>query len=414
MTDDQPIDRGRGVVTDGCRATVTKTARADAVVTREADGDEVEMLRVPISSTRPDRENDRFDKEALDGMADQVRSEQPHVFDNHGLAGGWMDAIPYDSREVIGSQMDAEVVEADDGEHDLFAFVNPDGSHPEGERMLKQVRDEKQPIKFSVGFGILDSDPIEDEAGNEVGRVFQNADLMETSRVGIPANSDASVSMSAAKSGGAVAPGFQMHPVFRAMFQQSGHDPAEGTILPAAKTADGGDPDATGLETPEGHKSRRADGGTPDDEFDESDLSAEIDYLLRTLRSERETLRSQVDELRSEVAELRDDDGDECSVDTDCPEGEVCLEGECVPEDDVDDDDSASTDPDDTDDADLRERIAELEESLEKGRGEPDSADTDTTEEPDLTSDADPDGDHDAEPDEQATSRTATELARGN
>lgn len=220
-----------------------KTVRADGVVEREVDGESRELLRVPISSTRPDRENDEFSRDALEAMADQIRDEQPMVFDNHGLAGGFMDAIPYDARETIGAQVDAEVEDAGDGEADLFAFVNPDGTHDEGERMLSQVRDEGQPIKFSVGFGIKGYEEKEDDQGNTVGRVFTDVDHMETSRVGIPANPDASVSaaMSAKNNGtagaGSMLPGYRMHPAFAAMQGRAG----EAVATKAAP--DGGDPD---------------------------------------------------------------------------------------------------------------------------------------------------------------------------
>lgn len=373
MTNDTPP--GVRIIADGGTAPVTKTVKADGVAQREIDGEEREVLRVPISSTRPDRENDRFSKEALDDMAEQLRTQQPHVFDNHGLAGGWMDAIPYDSRETIGTQFDAEVEEADDGEYDLYAFINPDGTHEEGTRMLKQVRDEKQAIKFSVGFGIGEEEPITDEAGNEVGREFQQADLMETSRVGIPANPDASLGV-AAKSGG-VAPGFAMHPMFRAMFGgEDGDHPAA-----AAKAAG---------YTPEGE---------PDD-----------------LRAEVAELRGQVERLTDALDAERDTDTKgSCDVDTDCPEGEVCIEGECVPEEEVDDDDDDGDGDEDSAsaDADLEARIAELEKALDEGPGEPDSKAT-TTEEPDLTNDAEPDGEKDADDDGEEKRRTATDIARGN
>jgi hypothetical protein len=283
MTDDTPA--AVRVMTDGGDPeTVTRTVEAKDVVTREVDGDEVEMLRVPISSTRPDREGDRFAKQALEGMADQIREEQPMVFDNHGLAGDFMGAIPYDSRETIGAQMDAEVEQADDGEYELYAMVNPDGTHPEGERMVKQVADEKQPIKFSVGFRVLGYDEIQDDAGNEVGREFTEVDEMETSRVGIPANPDASTpqQMSAKGAGAGMMdlPGYQKHPIMQMLMANA--DAGSG----AAET-------------------KGAGGTAPDAERDKVEGG--------------------------------------CDADADCPEGEVCVEGECIPEDELDGGDPGDT-----------------------------------------------------------------------
>lgn len=283
---------GIRLMTDGGTETVTRTAHADDVVTREVDGDEQEMIRVPVSSTRPDREGDRFDRDALEDMADQIRVENPMVFDNHGLAGGYMDAIPYDSRETVGAQMDAEVESAEDGEYDLYALVNPDGTHEEGERMLRQVRDEGQPIKFSVGFRVLGYDErseVEGEYEGE-GRVFTSADLMETSRVGIPANPDASVTQAAtaAKDG---LPGYANHPMVQMMqAMQEGETPDEGMTA-----KDAVDSDTVEAATPthvDGQGKAATDGGE------------------------------------------KVEGG--CDADEDCPEGEVCVDGECVPEDELD------------------------------------------------------------------------------
>lgn len=262
---------GHRVMCDGGTDTVTRTVEAKDVVTREVDGDDVEMLRVPISSTRSDREGDRFNKSALEGMAEQIREQQPMVFDNHGLAGSFMEAIPYDSRETIGAQMDAEVEQVDDGEYELFAYINPDGTHSEGERLVKQVSEEKQPIKFSVGFKILDSNSITDDAGNEIGREFTDVDEMETSRVGIPANPDASTPQQMSAKGMTDLPGYKNHPLFQMM--QATADDGEG----ATEAKDG----------------EKVEGG--------------------------------------------------CDSDEDCPDGEVCVEGECIPEEDLSGDDPGDT-----------------------------------------------------------------------
>lgn len=383
------------VMCDGGTAQVTRTVTAKEVVTRDVDDEEREVLRVPISSTRQDREGDAFSKADLESRADQIRDQQPLVFDDHGMTGGLFGA-GYSARETIGTQFDAELEEDDDGHHTLFAFVNPDHSHEEGTRMLSQVKDEKQAIKFSVGFRILETaDDLREEdrpeRANEVaGRLFTRTDLMETSRVGIPANPDASASVAAKN--GAAAPGLAMHPMFARMM---GIDPeqANAGVPTAAKTATDG-------------------GETPDD-------SDAVDAL-----------RSELDALRSEVAELREDDGDDdeddddedeedeeddgkaaCEVDTDCPEGEVCLEGECVPEDEVDDEEEDSADL-----SALRDEVAKLRKSVESGTADPETKDTSTTPDPELPDegkDDDPDDDKRTDTDTEQR-RPATDFARGN
>lgn len=369
----------------------TTTVTAKGVTEREIDGEQREVLRVPISSTRPDRENDRFDVAALEDMAAQIEREKPHVFDNHGLAGSFMEAIPYDSRETIGTQFDAEVTEAEDGEHDLFAFVNPDGTHSEGERMLKQVRDEKQAIKFSVGFGIGEEEAIEDDAGNQVGRRFLEADLMETSRVGIPANPDASLGVGAKDSGG-MPPGFGMHPLFARMLGLDEDADA------AAKT-----PTPDGGETREEKPKCDDDSECPEGQVCEDGHCVDADSASASA-AEVAALRGDVNALREQVEALLDTEGSEseretkegCTEDTDCPEGEICLEGECVPEDEVDDEDAADTEDLEA----LQAELDALREELTNGRGEPKTTDT-ATEEPDLAEEGAPDATDDAEePDE--------------
>lgn len=423
---------GVRLIADGGREplTKTKTVSADSVVTREVNGEDQDMLRVPVSSTRADREGDRFDKSALEEMADQIRAENPMVFDNHGLAGSWMDAIPYDSRETIGAQMDAELESAEDGEWDFYALVNPDGTHPEGERLLGQVRDEGQPIKFSVGFRVKSYDEreeIEEEYQGD-GRIFTSADLMETSRVGIPANPDASVTQSmAAKSGGQL-PGVQNHPLFQMMQAMGQGVPETDGTGQGAVTKDAVDSDVV-------------EDGTPVDvDGDEENVTRE------------EKPKCDDDADCPEGEECMDghcqeaESGEPCDDNGDCEDGYVCVDGECVDEDEVGDDDEEDSavdtaietlaeafdaeesalrdfltdgeEPEETDESDvpeavkemreeqaaLKQEIAELrEQGLERGESK--------TGDPDMTDDVEPDETDDEQADEN---KTAMDLARGS
>lgn len=337
---------GRRIVTDGgVEPSVTRrTVHAKDVVTREVNGDDVEMLRVPISSTRTDREGDKFAKECLDGMAEQIQREQPLVFQNHGLAGDWMSAIPYDQAESIGTHMDAEVEQAEDGEYDLYAYVNPDGTHPEGERMLRQVRDEYQSVKFSVGFGVLDYAPITDDAGNEIGREFLSADLMEDSKVGIPANPDASVTMSAKGN-------TPMHPMVALMQQMNGGIPEgqhSATQLESKTVTDGGDNgeskdddgDREGLTKDAALEALAEEYGKSVDELTdtlESDAGAvekddpEPEYV-RELRESEQELREEIKEIRENIGER----GTPKSKDTNTQEPNLTDDGESEESKDTD------------------------------------------------------------------------------
>lgn len=366
MTPEPPDHR---ILTDGGQPTITRHATPSGVVTREDDdGNEQDLLRVPISSTRVDREGDRFSEQALEGMRDQIQDQQPHVFDDHG---GGLFGAGYSARETIGTQADADLEEADDGELELYAYVNPDGTHPEGERMLRQVRDEGQSLKFSVGFGVdgyqMREEVEEDYEGD--GRVFLAADHMETSRVGIPANPDASM---------------------------------------AATVKDGRVPNQSGP------------GGGPVVVTDRETLLAALDG------NEGFTAKS---ESRTPEGKPK------CESDDDCPDGEVCDDGHCVESDATDDpdeeDDAKAECPecgadvaddanycpqcgeelgspgDDEDSAsveELQREIDELRDELEKGVGSPESGMTDATPDSELP------GGKDDEPDETNDSDSTDET----
>lgn len=367
----------RRLVTDGGTEakTVTKTVAAKDVVTREIDGEEREVLRVPISSTRQDREGDAFSEAALRDRVDQIREQQPLVFDDHG---GGLFGPGYSARETIGTQFDAEVEEGDDGHHTLYAFINPDHSHEEGTRMLSQVKDEKQAIKFSVGFRILETaedlreDDRPDRANEIAGRLFTRADLMETSRVGIPANPDASAGVTA--KGGPVGQldGIPVLPL-EALRGVSGESFAAKSG--EAATDGGADP-------------------------------------LEQLRAEVSELRATVDELReSDDDDDDDDDGDDDDGEEDSASDDPDGDGE-EGDDDDDDDEEESAEL-----SALRAEIADLKKSLDGGPGTPESADTDTTPKdatPDAEKDVDPDETDDADDStDRQTTRTAADIARG-
>jgi hypothetical protein len=144
-----------------------------------------------------------------------------------------------------------------------------------------------------VGFRVLGYDQREDVEGEYEGegRVFTSADLMETSRVGIPANPDASVTQAAtaAKDAGGL-PGYANHPVVQMMqAMQEGETPDEGMTA-----KDAVDSDTVQEATP-----------------------THVDGQGKTATDGGEKVEGG------------------CDADEDCPEGEVCVDGECVPEDEL-------------------------------------------------------------------------------
>jgi len=151
----------------------------------EQDGDE--LLRVPISSTSEDRDGDEFSKEGLDRQLEQLESGTVKMFPDHGLDAHGMPV--YRFSDIMGKWTGGEL-EGDT----LFGFAKL----REGDANAEELRDlieQDMPVGFSVGFGVPEGSAEETNSGN----VFNDADLMEVSAVGIESNPDAVVGAAVAK-----------------------------------------------------------------------------------------------------------------------------------------------------------------------------------------------------------------------
>jgi len=180
--------------------------------TIQRDGEEIEVakIRVPVSSTGTDRDGDRFSEEGLEHMVNQYQSGEVPMFPNHGLdpETGWNE---YRFEHKMGGWKDAEIEEEEGDRKVVYATgaLSPDSE--EAEKLEHQIENGVVPVTFSVGFMPINADTRTDEDGEPVGREFHEHDLFETSPVGIPANTDATVSAmaSAAAKGVAVANGVE-------------------------------------------------------------------------------------------------------------------------------------------------------------------------------------------------------------
>lgn len=320
--------------------TKSVTKAADSIATREVRGEERDLIKVPISSTAQDRDGDQFATDALEGMADQIRSQKPNVFLNHGFTE--FHKPLYDTREKIGALIDAEVDRGKDGEEEdavLNGFILPDTTHEEGERTLEQIKN-GQPEKFSVGFRVKDAEPLNPEAENDERRKFIDVDLMETSKVGIPSNPEASASVAAKAAG-----------------------------LTERLTAAGMEID--------------------DEAAFAKHLAAELVSADGPVTSEDVQHATPVDGDGEEPVDTERRDGDDvtkpkCDSDEDCPDGEVCEDGHCVDAEEAEETDNYLM----TDEAEerletLEERLASLEDTIEEAlaatdgsEGEPDADET--------------------------------------
>lgn len=158
----------------------------------DGEDQEIAKIRVPVSSTGTDRDGDRFSRDGLEHMVEQFKSGEVPMFPNHGLdpETGWNE---YRFEHKMGGWKDAEI-EEEGGTEVAYAIgaLSPDSE--EAEKLASQIENGVVPVTFSVGFMPLNADTRTNEDGEPVGREFHEHDLFETSPVGIPANSDATVS----------------------------------------------------------------------------------------------------------------------------------------------------------------------------------------------------------------------------
>lgn len=172
----------------------------------EDDELEVTMIRVPVSSTGKDRDGDRFSETGLEHMVEQFRSGQVPLYANHGLdpETGWPE---YRFEHQMGGWKDAEI-EEEDGTKVVFATAALSPDNEQAQVLERQIENGIVPVSFSVGFMPQNSDTITNEEGEVTGREFHEHDLFETSSVGVPSNTDATIAAQAqahAKGAAAVA-----------------------------------------------------------------------------------------------------------------------------------------------------------------------------------------------------------------
>lgn len=175
----------------------------------KGDGDEIEItkIRVPVSSTGRDRDGDRFSEEGLAALKEQYDSGEVPMFPNHGLdpETGFPE---YRFEHQMGGWKAGEIVDEGDSRV-LYATGALSPENEEAAVLERQIENGVVPVSFSVGFMPTASEPITNDEGEQVGREFHAADLFETSPVGIPSNTDATIAATAraAAKGHAVAKG---------------------------------------------------------------------------------------------------------------------------------------------------------------------------------------------------------------
>jgi len=187
---------------------------------REAEsGEEIEVprIRVPVSSTGEDRDGDRFSEEGLEDMVRQYKTGEVPMYPNHGLdpETGFHE---YRFEDKMGGWKDAEIVD-EEGAKVVYAEAELSPQSEEADTLATQIENGVVPITFSVGFMPQNADTRTNEEGEPIGREFHEHDLFETSAVGIPANTDATVSAMAgvAAKGAAHAKGIEDPEAIEAM-----------------------------------------------------------------------------------------------------------------------------------------------------------------------------------------------------
>jgi len=138
-------------------------------------------IRVPISSTNIDREGEKFSKQGLESLVKQINDENKPIkmFPDHGLGEG--SAI-YSFMDIMGEWVEGEIEEE-------TAYA--DGILRENNKYADELKDllsQDISVGFSIGFSFDEKDVEEMDNGNFV---YNDADLMEISPVGVPSNADA-------------------------------------------------------------------------------------------------------------------------------------------------------------------------------------------------------------------------------
>lgn len=151
---------------------------------REEDGKNI--IKVPISSTSIDRDEEKINKEGLEAITSQIVEENVPMFPNHGM--GDSDAF-YGFEDIMGRWFNAEIDED---------TVVAEAELRDGNRYADELVDlmsQDMPVGFSIGFG-YDEEDVKSEDGDT--NVYTDMDLVEISPVGIPSNPDARVSFAQA------------------------------------------------------------------------------------------------------------------------------------------------------------------------------------------------------------------------
>lgn len=311
-------------------------AYAKDVVTRSPDGEdddeEVEFLRVPISSTNEDRDGDEFSDKGAEHLRDQIEERSRPVFGNHGMDGGLMSPR-YDWKDIIGGLDAAEIETDDDGVSVLNGYIRPNPENEQAQKLVDYVR-AGMPVGFSIGFRPLETD--EKDTG---GMIVHEADLLEVSAVGIQSNRE-SVATDAADTAATLAKAVGDVDV--------NGDLDEATLAKAIveqfyDAGDGEHRNSTPSEWAQKHFSAEGeDDDTPpatrnmgDDSDDTKDTDERLVELLERQNEATDELKDTLDDLSERVDTLakgEDDDGEDDDDDDE-------------PGEDEDGDDGKSTEP---------------------------------------------------------------------
>jgi len=152
-------------------AVVRKIYKGKTVALIKSEDSNADLLRIPISSTADDRDEDNFTNEGLEDMARQIESGQIAMFLDHGMH-------EYRALDILGAFTNAYIED-----NVLYADAKLD-EEDERVKELKRKTDQGLPIGFSVAFIPLDYKQKENG-----GTSFNKVDLLEVSAVGIPCNS---------------------------------------------------------------------------------------------------------------------------------------------------------------------------------------------------------------------------------
>jgi len=354
--------------------------------TKEITVDEEQRrITVPISSQDVDRENDRITEEGLNSIVRNIENQNRPLFLDHGLSTetGWQE---YRTFDIIGKWTDAEIR---DGV--VYATAELLEGDERADKLL-EYHSQEMPIGYSIGFRATEKEEIHSD-GQLVGYEINDMDLLETSAVGIPANSDAMAhAVDIAKS-------LDKAKQNKDLDYDTLVKTFKDTVKDVMKTKDtnGESKTMANKDAKDGSDNEPEDSKSREDSFSLEDVKETVSEAVEESVKE---LEEELDEVKSDLEQVKEEGEEDTDVEDVEDEGsEEDVEQNSSDEDDAEEDVDDSQDEEDGDGKSVEKySVEEFKEALSEIASKEDS-DEDEEDEDEEYEDEDEDEDEDGDKD---------------